>query len=91
MRKVYPSDITREQFKGIKLDLEAARKKTKPRKTDPYDVFCGVLYILKTGCTWRSLPSDFPYWRTVHFYFQIWSETKNGSPSILETVLKKIG
>ena len=41
----YPSDISREQFEIIKEDLEEARKKTRPRKTDLYDVFCAVLYV----------------------------------------------
>jgi transposase len=36
------------------------------------------------------LPSDFPMWRSVHAYFQKWSETKDGQPSTLETVLKKL-
>ncbi|MDR1931517.1 MAG: IS5/IS1182 family transposase, partial [Spirochaetales bacterium] len=36
----YPSDITREEFEIIRADLESARKTTKPRKIDLYDVFC---------------------------------------------------
>lgn len=88
-RKVYPSDITRDQFETILPILESARKKTKPRTVDLYDVFCGLLYVLKSGCQWRMLPSDYPKWRTVHSYFQKWSEKKNGS-SCLEQILKKI-
>ncbi len=48
----YPSNITIEQFSLIKDDLESVRKKTKPRKLDLYEVFCGVLYVLKSGCQW---------------------------------------
>jgi transposase len=86
----YPSNITREQFALIKDDLENARKKTKPRKLDLYEVFCAVLYILKSGCQWRMLPTDFPKWRSVHEYFMIWSMQKENQPSTLEQVLKKI-
>jgi len=90
MRRIYPSDISRKQFELIKPMLENARKKTKPRELDLYDVFCAVLYVLKSGCQWRMLPSDFPKWRSVHNYFQIWSkQTKNGQ-STLEQILKKI-
>jgi transposase len=89
MGKVYPSDISREQFERIKPLLESARKKTKPRVIDLYDVFCGLLYVLKSGCQWRMLPSDFPKWRTVHAYFQIWSLKPNDESSVLEQVLKK--
>ena len=85
----YPSDITREQFEIIRPILESARKKTKPREVDLYDVFCGVLYILKSGCQWRMLPVNFPKWRTCNEYFRIWSEKKNGKDSILDQILKK--
>jgi transposase len=73
MRKNYPSDISREQFDQIRELLESARKKTRPRRVDLYDVFCAVLYLLKSGCQWRMLPSDFPKWRTVYHYFSLWS------------------
>lgn len=85
----YPSNITREQFELIREDLESARNKTKPRKLDLYEVFCGILYILKGGCQWRMLPKDFPKWRSVHQYFLIWSSKEEGKESILEQVLKK--
>ena len=65
MRTEYPSDISREQFAQIQPILESARKKTKPRTVDLYDVFCAVLYVLRTGCQWRALPHDFPKWTTV--------------------------
>ena len=90
MRKVYQSDITKEQFKEIEPLLVKARKRTRPRRLDLYDVFCAVLYLLKSGCQWRMLPSDFPKWRSVHAYFQIWSTQINNEPSILEQALKKI-
>ena len=70
--------------------LESARKKTAPRKVDLYEVFCAVLYLLRTGCQWRALPSDFPKWRTVHSYWAIWSEPREGG-SLLEQALKKSG
>lgn len=89
-RKGYPSDISRAQFAEILPLLEGARKKTKPRTIDLYDAFCGVLYVLKSGCQWRMLPADFPKWRSVHAYFQIWSEAKTDSGSLLEAILKKI-
>ena len=90
-RKSYPSDISREEFEKIKPLLERARKKTKPREIDLYDIFCGLLYVLKSGCQWRMLPSDFPKWGNVYAYFQIWNEKKENKPSVLEEVLKKNG
>lgn len=89
-RKTYPSDVTREQFEHVRPFLEGARKKTRPRTIDLYDAFCGVLYVLKSGCQWRMLPEGFPRWRSVHAYFQIWSEAEGRASSVLEEVLKKI-
>ncbi len=87
---MYPSDVSREQFEQIRPLLESARKKTKPRSIDLYDVFCGTLYVLKGGIQWRMLPEGFPKWRTVYNYWQLWSEEKDGEDSVLEVVLKKI-
>ena len=44
MSHCYPSDIDREQFNKIKPLLEFARKKTRPREVDLYDVICGISY-----------------------------------------------
>ncbi|RMX07513.1 IS5 family transposase [Allofranklinella schreckenbergeri] len=88
-QRTYPSDISREQFKQILPILEQARKRTKPRTVDLYEVFCAVLYLLRTGCQWRALPSDFPKWRTVYAYFAKWSEVDAEGVSLLERALKK--
>jgi len=37
------------------------------------------------------LPGDFPKWRTVHSYFQRWTEPRESGISILEEALKKSG
>jgi transposase len=80
MSHCYPSDIDREQFNKIKPLLESARKKTRPRVVDLYDVICGISYLLKSGCQWR----------TCHYYFTLWSgKVNDSSESILEKVLKK--
>ena len=86
----YPSDITREQFELIREDLEGVKKKTRPRKTDLYDVFCAVLYIVKGGTQWRMLPSDFPKWQLVYYYYSVWKEPDENGVSLLNRVLKKI-
>jgi len=88
-RPAYPSDIPREQFDAVRPMLEAARRKTRPRKHDLYDVFCAVLYFLNTGATWRALPTGFPPWRTVHEYFTQWTMQRENGQSLLESVLER--
>lgn len=52
-----PSDISREQFELIRPLLEGVRKKTRPREVDLYEVFCALLYLLKSGCQYPQIPS----------------------------------
>ena len=88
----YPSSITKKQFNKIKPILEKASKRTRPREKDLYEIFCAVLYLLKSGCQWRMLPSDFPKWQIVYYYFRLWKKVNpDSNTSILEDVLKKNG
>ncbi len=86
----YPSDISREEYELIRADLENARKKTRPRKYDLYDVFCAVIYVVQGGIQWRMLPSDYPKWQTVYYYFRVWSAKDETGVSILDKVLRKL-
>ena len=62
-----------------------------PLKLDLYEVFCAVLYLLRTGCQWKFLPSEFPKWTTVYAYWRKWSEPDQHGVSVLEQALKKSG
>jgi transposase len=90
-RPEFASDIPRETFETVRGMLEAARRKTRPRKHDLYDVFCAVLYFLNSGGAWRSLPPDFPPWRTVHEYYSQWTLNRGAQPSLLEVALQQLG
>lgn len=91
IRKVYPSDISREQFEAIRPLLENARQRTAPRKVDLYDIFCAILYLLKNGCAWRAIPGDFPGWNIVRYYFDHWTAVAADECSLFEQALKQSG
>ena len=90
MRQAYDSDITKEQFEQIVGDLESARKKTRPREVDIYEVFCAILYLLKNACTWRNIPHDFPKWKKVRYYYEVWTKKNEKGESVLDYVLAKL-
>ena len=90
MRSQYPSDISKEQFAGIREELEGGRKKTHPSTYDLYDIFCAVLYLLKEGCTWRGIPHDFPKQQNVRYHYDIWASPDEDGISILDRVLRKL-
>ncbi len=90
-RPEFPSDVARDQFERVRPMLEAARRRTRPRKHDLYDVFCAVLYFINSGAAWRSLPPEFPPWRTVHEYFTQWTIARGGHGNLLEQALHELG
>ncbi len=90
-RPPFATDVTREQFELVRPMLEAARRRTRPRKHDLYDVFCAVLYFVGSHAAWRALPPVFPPWRTVHEYFTQWTTARPGEASLLEQVLAAMG
>lgn len=90
-RKSYPSDISREKFAQIEPLLRGVRRNTKPVQLDLYEVFCAVLYLLRTGCQWRYLPPDFPKWQNVYAYWRKWTAPDLHGVSVLELALKKSG
>ena len=89
MRECYPSDITREQFEVIRDELVTARKATHPRTIYVYDIFCAVLYRLREGCRWRSLPHDFPKWQVCYYHYDVWRSAKADEESLLDRVLRE--
>lgn len=82
--------ITNAQFAPARPLLENARRRTRPRKHDLLDVFNGVVWFLETGGPWRSMPKDYPPWRTVHEYYTQWTLPIQ-QPPLLERALELIG
>jgi transposase len=46
-------------------------------------VIDAILYVVRSGCSWRQLPADFPPWQTVYWQFQQW-EQRQVTERILE-------
>jgi transposase len=73
---MYPSDLTDVQWSKLEPLLHAARVQRhgggRPRKYQPRRIVDAMLYVVKTGCQWRQLPTDFPPWKSVHEQFRSW-------------------
>jgi len=70
MKTLYPSDLTDAQWAIIARLIPPAKAGGCPRKTDMRALINGILYVNRTGCSWRMLPKDFPPWSTVHWYYR---------------------
>lgn len=69
----YPSDLSLSEWKSI-VHLLPKQKTGKPKQYHPRQILNAILYVLKTGCPWRSLPNDLPPWKTVYFHFSKWRD-----------------
>lgn len=72
-RKRYPSDLTDAQWEELAPWLPGAKPGGRPRTVDLWEVINGILYVLRSGCSWRMMPHDLPPWETVYKYFRRWS------------------
>jgi putative transposase len=70
-RKPYPSDLTDAQWRLVEKRIPAPLPGGRPRSVDMREVLNGILYLVRTGCSWRQLPHDFPPWGTVHYYYRV--------------------
>jgi transposase len=73
MSKTYPSDLTDEQW-AILEPLIPPSHGGHPRVVDIRRVVNGLFYRNRSGCQWRMLPTDFPPWPTVYYYFAKWRD-----------------
>jgi transposase len=72
----YPSDTSDEQWALIEPLLPQVRSGGRPEKHSRRAVVDAILYVVRTGCSWRQLPADFPPWQTVYWYFNRWEQDK---------------
>lgn len=66
----YPSDLTDEQWHRVEPGLPLAKFGGRPRTTEMRTMINGMLYLNRSGCSWRMLPRDFGPWSTVHHYYR---------------------
>lgn len=72
-RKRYPSDLSRKEWRAIRLHLAQSPGPGRPRTVDIRFVVNAIFYIVRAGCQWRMLPRDYPNWSTVYYYFRKWA------------------
>jgi len=84
---MYETDLNDEQWLLVAPLVPEPSFGGRPRTTDIRRVLDAIFYVVKTGCHWRLLPSDFPPWRTVYGYFARWRD--NGFLLKLHNILVK--
>ena len=73
-RKSYPSDLTDGEWSRVESLVPRPKSGGRPSKYARREVLNGILYQIRTGCSWRTLPQDLPPWKIVHHYFRTWRD-----------------
>jgi transposase len=84
---IYETSLTDAQWAYLKPMLPQPAKRGRP-PIDRRRILDAVLYIVKCGCPWRYLPTDFPHWKTVYHVFRQW--TLNHQWAALNDVLRTL-
>ena len=58
-----------------RMRLRKRSTRGRPRTTDMRVVADALPCIAETGCQWRHLPDNFPFFTTIQYYFHLWRDS----------------
>lgn len=73
-RRRYPTDLTDAQWRILEPLVPPVRPGGRPVKHARREIVDAMLYVLRGGISWRSLPHEYPPWQTVYDYFRLWRD-----------------
>lgn len=74
MNPVYTSELTVEQYELLLSLLPPESETGRPRTVNMMQVIQGILYVLMSGCAWRSIPERYPTASTIYYYCCKWRD-----------------
>jgi putative transposase len=66
----YPSDLTDAEWACVQRQLPPLSTRGRPRTHPLRRILDAIFYVVRSGCAWRYLPSNFPPWQTVFYHFR---------------------
>jgi transposase len=73
-RKKYGSDLTDAEWAKIQHLIPAPLPGGRPAKYERREILNAIIYLLRSGCSWRDLPHDFPPHKSVNGYCNRWRD-----------------
>ena len=86
-RKAYPSDLSDGEWRLLEPLVPAPKPGGRPAAHERRELLNAIFYLVRQGCTWRSLPHDLPPWQTGYHYFWIWRN--DGTWEAIHTALRE--
>lgn len=72
--QAYPSCLTDAEWALVSDLFESQGGRGLPPRVSRRTLLDACCYVVRTGCSWRMLPKDFPRWQNVYRTFRRWSE-----------------
>jgi putative transposase len=85
-QRVYPTEMTDEQWHIIRRCLPPSPPIGADRSVDMRRIVDGIFYVSRSGCQWRLLPKTYENWSTTYGYFNRWC--KDGTWEKLHDTLR---
>ena len=80
-KKHYPGELSDKEWLLVQPIVERSRPPNGGKKNGGRNskygqrrILDAIFYLLRSGCSWRLLPHDFPPWQTVYAQFIKWKK-----------------
>lgn len=68
----YPCGLTDSEWEQVRRLFDPPGRTGRPEKYPRRQMLDACVYVLRSGCSWRMLPKDFPFWPAVYKTFRRW-------------------
>lgn len=68
----YPCGLTDAEWEQVKHLFDPPGRPGRPEQYPRRQMLDACVYVLRSGCSWRMLPKDFPSWQAVYKTFRRW-------------------
>jgi putative transposase len=68
----YPCGLTDSEWEQVRHLFDPPGRTGRPEKYPRRQMVDACIYVLRSGCSWRMLPKDFPPWTVVYKTFRRW-------------------
>ncbi len=72
---LYDSDLTDVEWSFLEPLVPLPKPGGRPASWTRRAILDGIFYLLRSGCTWRMMPHEYPPWQTLYRYFRAWQQS----------------
>src|SRR4028118_860241 len=74
-KPLYQSDLSDKEWRFLRALIPKPKLSGRPASWSRRSLLNGIFYLLRSGCTWRMMPLEYPPWQTLYRYFRAWQDS----------------